>query len=294
MRVAASSPPCTWPLGLSHAVLDKDAVPQDIRLSFDQQAEVYDRIRPHYPADLFDELFSWLPNDPAVVEVGPGTGQATGDLLARGAAVTAVELGPNLAKRLRQNVDDPVRLDIVVGDFEEAQLRAASFDCIFSASAYHWISPNAQRDRPAELLRLGGVLAVLELIQVESNTDHGFFEAVQPIYDKYGEGRAGQVPPSREDATPRMLTPLQADGRFADVTALRFDWDQTYTSDQYRQLMLSYSVTQMMEPTARNGLLTEIEAFTNQHFGGTVTRPLVIGFVLARLRTSHVSSHGSG
>jgi hypothetical protein len=69
------------------------------------------------------------------------------------------------------------------------------------------------------------------------------------------------------------------------VTELRFDWDQTYTSDQYRQLMVSYSVTQMMEPTARDGLLTEIEAFIDQGFGGTVTRPLVIGFVLARLES---------
>ena len=260
-------------------------VPQDIRLSFDQQADVYDRIRPHYPAELFDELFSWLPSDPAVVEVGPGTGQATGDLVARGAAVTAVELGPTLARRLRENVDDPAHLDIVVGDFEEVQLPAAAFDCVFSASAYHWVSPKAQRDRPAEILRSGGVLAVLELIQVDSHTDHGFFEAVQPIYEKYGEGRDGQVPPSRADAAPRVLAPLQTDDRFTDVTAFRLDWDHSYTSEQYRQLMLSYSVTQLMEPTARQGLLTEIEAFINQHFGGTITRPLVIGFVLARLES---------
>jgi hypothetical protein len=203
--------------------------------------------------------------------------------------VTAVELGPNLADRLRRKIDHPTRLDVVVGDFEDVSLPTASFDCVFSASAYHWISPNAQRDRPAALLRTGGVLAVLELIQVESSTDRGFFDAAQPIYEKYGEGRDGEVPPSREEATPRVLAPLQADVRFTDVTALRLDWDQTYTSDQYRQLMQSYSVTQMMEPAARDGLVADMGAFIDERFGGTVTRPLVVAFVLARLTARPVA-----
>jgi len=89
--------------------------------------------------------------------------------------------------------------------------------------------------------------------------------------------------PSREAATARIYASLQNDRRFTDVTAHRFDWDQTYTGDQYRMLMSSYSVTQMMEPTKRQGLLDEIEQFTNSQFGGEVTRPLVIAFVLARL-----------
>lgn len=258
--------------------------PRDIRLTFDGQVDVYERVRPQYPALLFDELFSWLPDAPAMIEVGPGTGQATGDLLARRALVTAVELGPRLASRLRQKFVDVPLLDVVVGDFEHVPLPAASFDCVFSASAYHWIAPAAQVDRPAELLRPGGVLAILELVQVDSDTDQGFFDAAQAIYEKYGEGRGDEdVPPPRPEATARMLTPLQDDERFTDVTSLLYDWDQTYTSAQYRQLMQSYSATQMMEPGARDGLLREMKAFIDEHFGGTVTRPLVVAFVLARL-----------
>lgn len=258
------------------------SIPSDIRLSFDQVAPEYDEVRPHYPAELFDILFSWLPDRPTIVEVGPGTGQATGDLLAHGATVTAVELGPQLAQRLRQGIASP-NLNVVVADFEQVDLEPDAFDCVFSASAYHWISPQAQRDRPADLLHAGGVLAIVELIQVQSANDRGFFDAVQPIYQKYGEGGGREVAPSREAATARIYAPLRHDPRFTDVTAHRFDWDQTYTSSQYRKLMSSYSVTQMMEPTRRQGLLDEIEQFTNSHFGGEVTRPLVIAFVLARL-----------
>jgi hypothetical protein len=109
------------------------------------------------------------------------------------------------------------------------------------------------------------------------------FDAVQPIYEKYGEGGGREVEPQREAATARVYAPLQHDQRYTDVTMHRFDWDQTYTSDQYRKLMASYSGTQMMEPARRQGLLVEIEQFTTSHFGGQVTRPLVIAFVLARL-----------
>ncbi len=56
--------------------------PDDIRLSFDEAADIYDLIRPSYPADLFDALFRALPAEPQVVDVGPGTGQATKDFLA--------------------------------------------------------------------------------------------------------------------------------------------------------------------------------------------------------------------
>ena len=69
-------------------------LPQAWRDGFDEVAELYDRVRPGYPDDLLDELAAVLPRSPVVVEVGPGTGQATKGLVARGASVTAVEWVP--------------------------------------------------------------------------------------------------------------------------------------------------------------------------------------------------------
>ena len=72
----------------------------EARRSFDGVAEVYERIRPSYPPAMFDDLFAVLPPDPEVLEVGPGPGKATRDLLRRGAQVHAVEIGPALAETL--------------------------------------------------------------------------------------------------------------------------------------------------------------------------------------------------
>jgi len=122
--------------------------PDDIRISFAEAASIYDRIRPSYPVDLFDALFEKLPAEPEIVEVGPGTGQATKDLLARGASVHAIEIGPALAAKMRSNFPSD-RLGISVGDFEVMDIAPSAADAVFSATAYHWISREAQSNRPA-------------------------------------------------------------------------------------------------------------------------------------------------
>ena len=255
--------------------------PSRLRTTFDNVPDIYDAIRPGYPAVLFDRLFAQLPSRPHVLEVGPGTGQATRDLLGRGARVHAVELGPAMARTLRAVIPDP-DLTITVGDFELVPAAPAAFDAVFSATAYHWITRSAQRDRPARLLAPGGVLAVVDLAQVDDPADHGFFAAVQPIYERYGEAHTGPPAAQRDGVAPPIAAALRDDARFTGVVVQRYDWDQTYTAAEYRQLMLSYSGTQAMDPARRAGLLDDIEEHIGAHFDGQITRPLVATLTTAR------------
>ncbi len=258
--------------------------PSDRRRTFDSVVDAYDAIRPSYPGPMFDALFELLPADPHIIEVGPGTGQATRDLLDRAATVHAIEIGPALADRLRANLPSD-RLKISIGDFETLELPMGAADAVVSATAYHWISPLAQVVRPAELLRPGGVVAIVDLVQVDDPADVGFFAAAQPIYDRHGQGTpTGYHAPRRDAVDPPIAARLAADERFDDVTVRRYDWDQTYTSDEYRLLMQSYSGTQMMDPDDRNRLLDDIERLVVDRFGGRVTRPLVVALTTARRR----------
>ena len=256
--------------------------PDDIRLSFNETAEVYDRVRPAYPADVFDALFQMLPSQPEIVEVGPGTGQATKDLLGRGASVVAIEIGPAMAAKLRSNLPSE-RLRVRVGDFEAIEMVAGEADAVFSATAYHWISEEAQTDRPAAILRPGGLVAIVDVIQVDSPDDAEFFAAAQPIYERYGQGHVGPPAPTRGSVDPAIRAVLDADRRFDSVAVRRYDWDQTYGASDYRDLMLSYSGTQMMTESDRVGLLDEIELFIRNDFGGVITRPLVVTLTTATL-----------
>jgi hypothetical protein len=121
--------PSTW---------NDDLMPEswapDPRKSFDSAAEAYHEIRPNYPWRMFDDLFGLLPTRPRILEVGPGTGQATRDLLDRGGIVHAIEIGPALAAKLREVL--PSReLTITVGDFEHVTVPLNSMDAVFSATA---------------------------------------------------------------------------------------------------------------------------------------------------------------
>ncbi len=61
------------------------------RSSFDNVADIDHAIRPGYPPPLFATLFELLPDHPRVLEVGPGTGQATRDLLAHWCTLTSCD-----------------------------------------------------------------------------------------------------------------------------------------------------------------------------------------------------------
>jgi protein-L-isoaspartate O-methyltransferase len=77
-----------------------------LRATFDQAAELYDRARPGYPPALFDDLaeLAGAGAGRRVLEIGPGTGQATVPLPSAGCRIVAVELGAGLARVVRRNL----------------------------------------------------------------------------------------------------------------------------------------------------------------------------------------------
>jgi protein-L-isoaspartate O-methyltransferase len=82
---------------------------------FDEVAELYDAIRPRYPEALFARLISVSRLDPNahLLEIAPGTGQATLSLAKRGYRITGVELGKQMAPIARNRLRTYPRVDIV-------------------------------------------------------------------------------------------------------------------------------------------------------------------------------------
>src|SRR5438309_902917 len=158
---------------------------RQLRTTFSEAAELYDRMRPGYPRAVFEELaeFGRLGPGSRVLEIGCGTGQATLPLAQRGYRVTAVELGAELAAIARRKLAPFPRVEVVVSDFEdwstpwseaergpapwseaergstpwsEAErglLPADPFDAVVSATAFHWLDPAVRVARSAATLR---------------------------------------------------------------------------------------------------------------------------------------------
>src|SRR4029079_16021192 len=80
---------------------DGHGMDRPLRAIFDEDAERYDRARPGYPAELFADLAALTGLRPGdrVLEVGPGTGQATVPLAKRGYRVRRGRARPTPAPR---------------------------------------------------------------------------------------------------------------------------------------------------------------------------------------------------
>lgn len=251
---------------------------------FDGVPDIYDRVRPSYPARLFDDLFARLPEAPRVLEIGPGTGQATASLLDHGALVTAVELGPNLARFLAGKFGGLPRLEIINAAFEQVGLPQDNFDALVSATAFHWLDPDVRLVKAHSLLRPMGILCVVDTNQVRSPADRGYFARSQAIYERYLPGELVDDPPGPDEVRPAVIDELHVCPLFEDVQLLSYRWDQTYPTPAYADLVRSYSNTQAMGREAAEALIAELCALIDGEFHGYVVRPLVITAVTAKTK----------
>lgn len=89
--------------------------------------------------DIVDCGLEGAGGSPRVLEVGPGLGVLTEEMLSRGAAVTAVEKDPVLAGRLKASLGDPERLEVVAGDaldYIKRGFEGREFDAMVSNLPY--------------------------------------------------------------------------------------------------------------------------------------------------------------
>ena len=136
---------------------------------FDEIAGEYDRHRPAYPDELVDQAcrVAGIGNGDRVLEVGCGSGQLTRSLAGRGLRVTALEPGANLISLARQNLEGAGEVEFVNARFEDARLPRERFRAVFSASAFHWVNPEASWQRAADVLVPGGTLALVQYFGME-------------------------------------------------------------------------------------------------------------------------------
>ena len=126
----------------------------ELRLSFGNVAETYDRVRPPYSQRLLDLAQQELQLDASarVLDLAAGTGRLTRELRRRFAAVIAVE--PE--ERMRA-----VHGSALEGNAEAIPLEDASVDAVFVGEAFHWFDPEAAIPEIARVLRPRGGLAAV-------------------------------------------------------------------------------------------------------------------------------------
>lgn len=256
--------------------------------TFDTAAEAYERARPGYPSELFDDLASLtgLGGRPGrVLEIGAGTGQATRGLLAQGWTVVALEPGRELTRVARRVLAGLGDVRVVVATFEGWPGDDASFDLVLAATSWHWLDAGVAYPKTAALLRPGGHLAIVATEHVlPAVGGDAFFRDVEDAYDAVGlgDGQGGPKPPD-EIATPDAAA-IGASGLFGGVVERRYVWHRTYSADEYLALLATYSGHIAAAPERQERLFADIRGRIEARPGGSVRKHYLTTLQLAAVR----------
>ncbi len=171
---------------------------------FAAKALDYDRFRPRYPQQVFDDIMEIadLSVGDEVIEIGAGTGIATEPLADRGVRVTAIEPAPELAALAEVKLADRGR--VVVGRFEDYSPQG-SVELVSSFNAWHWIEPTVAADRVAQLIKPSGCLALV-WTEVVSWGQGNFEDRLADVF--------GSAWGKRLDHVDASMQPVRDDDRF--------------------------------------------------------------------------------
>jgi SAM-dependent methyltransferase len=228
--------------------------------SFGANAERYDRSRPSYPPELFDDLL-----DDGVrqaLDVGCGTGIVARLLFARGLDVVGVEADPRMAEVARGH-----GIAVEVAPFERWEDRGRRFDALVSGQAWHWIDPGVGARRAAALLRPGGRLGTFWNGMTHAPQVLAAFEAVyqqiapELLVDSVALG--SWLPPDAHDRA------IEA-GPFTDVEQRVYLWERVYSTATWIDQLATNSDHQQLDPARRAAILTRVAAGIDD-LGGAIT-----------------------
>lgn len=242
-------------------------------------ADLYDRHRPTYPPALIDDVIAeaGIAADQRALEVGAGTGKATRLVAERGVRILAVEPSPEMAALARQTTagSAPGAVQVVESDFEHFDPGAERFPLLYSAQAWHWVDPAVRYSHARDVLTPGGLLAVFwnRPAWGQSPLRDDLVEAYARIAPQMGT--EGPMHPAnlQPDGDEDWLAEIAGVPEFTDPAHRVYDWSQEYSASDYAGLMGTLSEFRLLEPDARERLLTAIQDVIDAH-GGSFALPM--------------------
>jgi len=159
----------------------------DFRKTFDKIPEQFDKYRPRYREELFQELIEvcGLGPDKKVLEIGPGTGQATEPILKTGCDYTAIELGENFTSFMQDKFGCYENFHIINADFEKYDFEENTYDLVYSAATIQWIPEEIAFSKTYKMVKPGGYLAMFMTSSDERTQNENLHDEICLVYDNY-------------------------------------------------------------------------------------------------------------
>lgn len=259
---------------------------EGLNWTFDTVASTYEKLRPGYVEELYQEIFEYITVDENsnVVEIGSGGGQATAPMLKTGCRLTAVEYGEQFSQLLKEKFKDYQTFSVITGKFEDVEFAENSVDLVFSASAFHWVPEKIGYEKVFSMLKNGGVFARFANHPYRDKGNPALSVEIDDIYDKYynkfhNKKREAICEYTEEQAKDRAM--IAAQYGFRDIRYALFKRERIFTAKEYIELLGTYSDHIAIEETIRTEFFGAIEKAINHH-GGTITIYDTMDLQLAR------------
>ncbi|WP_255952475.1 class I SAM-dependent methyltransferase [Streptomyces odontomachi] len=242
--------------------------------SFGMDPERYDRARPSYPDALVERIAATSPG-PDVLDVGCGTGIAARQFQAAGCTVLGVDPDARMVEFARRT---GIRAEVAT--FETWDPAGREFDAVVAGQAWHWVDPVGGVTKAARVLRPGGRLAVFgHAFDAPPEVNEAFsavFRRVAPESPLAQQHAAGQPVPTALEIYQTMFAKaaegIRQAGGFDEPELWRFDWEQTYTRDEWLDHLPTTGTLTRLAPQALAEVLECVGAAIDR-IGGGFTLP---------------------
>lgn len=250
------------------------------RRSFDSIVELYDRTRPTYPEQLFDDLVALSGISPGgrILEIGPGTGQATLPMARRGFSILGLELSPKMAAFAEGKLKDYPNVEIRNVAFEEWKVEPKGFDIVMAATAFHWVRPITGFSRADRALKSGGCLALLW--NFGNPGQESFRAGLNRIYRQCAP-RLVEEPRPPEQRISKQAEKITGSGHFAPAVIRRYPWQRESTTEEYINQLKTHSSHILLSPGTQQQLYGAIRMLIDS-LGGKITQHVIAVLFLAR------------
>jgi SAM-dependent methyltransferase len=251
---------------------------RDLGRVFNEVPELYNRVRPTYPAELFTDLVAvtGLDKRASVLEVGCGTGQATRSLGAFGGSVTCVEIGADMAALARQRLADFDNVEVETSSFEEWDDRGRRFDLIAAAASWHWVNPSVGWRRAHGVLRPRGWMALLGNVVVRRPGEPEVYAETADLHERFSPGNPDWGHPPLEDevrATDAGWGLVEDPGALFGPTIVRwYPMVQWLDGEGFADLLRTSSIYRKLDQDIRELLLAMVAERIRTRMGDRVPR----------------------
>jgi SAM-dependent methyltransferase len=245
---------------------------------FNEVPDLYDRARPTYPTELFSDLFAiaGLDRQCSVLEIGCGTGQATGSLAPLARTVTAVEAGPDLAGLARERLAGFEHVRIDTSTFEEWDDRGRRFDLLLAAASWHWVDPSVGWPKAHEVLKPDGWMALIGYVVVRRPGEPEVYAETADLHERFAPGNPGWGHPPLEDevrATNEGWGSVEDPGALFSPTIVRwYPTVQSLDGEGFADLLRTTSLYRRLDSEVREPLLEAIAERIRTRLGDRATR----------------------